>query len=208
MKQTYKILILLACVAIAVFYLTKCAGKEKKEEAHISHEMVLTQIESLGNLQVVKYNIQDIVEYEKTRTFLPNSKTALIVVGEVTGCIDLTKIKQGDIETIGDSVSITLPDPEICTVKIDHSRSRVYNVQFGLWEEARLIDEAYAYAEKQIEAEARKMGIAVDCRENTQKVLHPILSALGFKKIDIRFKTPVQDRKQNFERDNSIKIVP
>ena len=205
MKSVYKILIgiilVLAVALIAVFYIWH---KQKADESKISHHMVLTQIEGLGTLQVVKYSIQDVIEYEKVRTFLPNSKTALIVVGEVTGCIDLKKIKEGDIKTFGDSVSVMLPDPEICNVKIDHSRSRVYDIRFGLWQEAKLIDAAYAHAESQIQKEAEKMGIAVDCQENARQVLEPILKALGFRSISIHFKTPFIDKKTE---QGSLKII-
>lgn len=205
-RPSHKIIIYIVITILVIVYITKCQKKEP-ERVKVSHEMVLTQIESLGNLQVVKYNIQDIVEYEKVRTWLPNSKTALIVVGEVTGCIDLTKLGKGDIQTFDDSVSIVLPDPEICTVKIDHSRSRVYDTRFGLWEQAKLIDEAYAYAEEQIEIEAKKMGIAVDCQENTQKLLTPILKSLGFEKVSIRFKTEIPVKSFGPSEQSSLKVI-
>lgn len=188
MKNKIRFIILVAILLSVIVYIVKCTGVKKTEEKEtVSHEMVLTQVEALGNLQVVKYNIQDIVEYKKTRTFLPNSKTALVVVGEVTGCINLKNLKPENVIAIGDSVSLILPDPEICTVKVDHSKSRVYDVQYGLWEEAELIDAAYAYAEKKITEEAYKMGITADCEQNTEAVLRPILAALGFNKISISF---------------------
>lgn len=183
------LIILLGLIAL-ILYLVKSSGKE--ERIYVSHDIVVQQIEELGNLEVVKYNIQDVVQYEKVRTWLPNSKASLMVGGEVIACVDLTKIRQEDIVTDKDSVSLILPIPEICHYKVDHSRSRVYNVEYGLWETAKLVDAAYAQAEEQLYQSALKMGIAEESRGNAIKVLTPILRGLGFTKIHIGFKTAAE----------------
>lgn len=182
------ILVIVAFIALIVFFLKG----SKKDEVYISHDLIVHQIEELGNLEVVRYNIQDMMEYTKMRRWLPNSRTSLKIAGEVIACVDLTKIGKDDIYTKDDSVSLILPTPEICHHKIDHSRSRVYNIEFGLWESAELVDEAYNEAEKHIYQEAISMGIAKESRENAIKVLTPILRGLGFTKIHIGFKTPGQ----------------
>lgn len=177
---------IIAITALVIFFMV--GGK--KDQAYVTHEVVIQQIEELGNLEVVKYNIQDMMEYQKMRRWLPNSKASLKIVGEVIACVDLTKIEKNDIFTRGDSVSLILPIPEICHHKVDHSRSRIYDVEFGLWKTAELVDEAYKAAEHQIYQEAINLGIAKESRENAIKVLTPILRGLGFTKIHIGFKTP------------------
>lgn len=179
------LLVIIALVALIVFFLKE----GKKEQVYISHEVVVQQIEELGNLEVVKYNIQDMMEYQKVRRWLPDSKASLKIAGKVIACVDLTKIGKDDIYTNKDSVSLILPLPEICHYSIDHSRSRVYNIEFGLWETAELVDDAYKVAEQQIYQEALNMGIANESRENAIKALTPILRGLGFTKIHIGFKS-------------------
>jgi len=193
MKKILSLLtIVLAIVALIALIIFLLKGSPKSE-VFVSHDMVIHQIEELGNLEVVKYNIQDIIEYNKIRRWLPNSKTSLQISAEVIACVDLTQITPEDIFTEKDSVRLTLPVPEICHYKIDHSRSRVYNVDFGLWETADLVDEAYREAERHIYQEALNMGIALESRDNAVKVLTPILKGLGFSKIDIRFHNPYQN---------------
>lgn len=181
------IVVLAAFVLLAVYLLVR-PSKEEPEQIEISHNVVLQQVEALGRLEVVKYNISDVIEYKKIRQWLPNSRTAVIVVGEVIACVDLTQIGDEDINVAGDSVSILLPVPEICSFKIDHSRSRVYDVQYGLWDTSELVDEAYREAEKQLYHQALSMGITADSRKNTIKVLTPLLHALGFTKVSLEFK--------------------
>lgn len=178
-------IILFGCIAL-IIYLLKSDVKE--ERTIVSHAIVVQQIEEMGKLEVVKYNIQDMMEYEKVRKWLPNSRATLKIVGEVIGCVDLTLISEQDIVTEGDSVSLMLPMPEICHYKIDHSRSRVYNMEYGLWETAEVVEDAYRKAEDQIYQQAQSMGIEKESRENTIKVLTPILRGMGFTKIYIGFK--------------------
>ena len=182
------ILVILLALFSLIIYLLNSAGKEEKTV--VSHTMVVQQIEEMGKLEVVKYNIQDMMEYEKVRKWLPNSRATLKIVGEVIGCVDLTLINKNDIVTKDDSVSLTLPLPEICHYKIDHSRSRIYNVEYGLWETSELVEDAYKKAEEQIYQQAQSMGIEKESRENTIKVLTPILRGMGFTKIYIGFKSP------------------
>lgn len=189
---------LLPVIAVALIFIMgiftyKSCLQGKKEEVLISHNMLVQQIEELGRLEVVRYNIQDLMDYEKKRKWLPNSKTSLKIVGEVTGCVDLTKIQAEEIRVDKDSVSIILPDPEICNWKIDHSKSKVYNVEYGLWETEELVDEAYKEAEKKLYKEAQNMGIAKESRENTKKVLTPLLKGLGFRKVHIAFRSDAKD---------------
>lgn len=162
-------------------------NKEEMPNSVVSHTMIVEKIENLGNLEVLKYNIQDIIEYKKIRQWLPNAKAALIVSGEVICCVDLSKITPDDIYTSGDSIRLQLSTPEICHVKIDHSKSRVYNMEYGLWESVEIVDAAYKSAENQLNNKASELDIKQKGRDNTVALLKPILEAMGFKHILITF---------------------
>ncbi len=56
------LIIILGLVAL-IIYLLKSDNKD--ERTIVSHTMVVQQIEEMGKLEVVKYNIQDMMEYEK-----------------------------------------------------------------------------------------------------------------------------------------------
>lgn len=186
---TAKKILIIPIIIISLTAIIYFAFKPNKpDKIFISHDMVLEQVEEIGKLELLKYNIRDIIEYKKERTWLPNSQTALIVVGEVVACIDLTQINKDDITIVDDSINLTLPLPEICYFKIDHNRSRVYDVQYGLWDTHQLVDEAYKEAELQIHRQAIDMGIAKESKQSAIKIITPILNGLGFKKVRIDFK--------------------
>jgi len=205
MKKIFILLIVLLVLVLAVVLSLRMKNDDKKaEKVYVTHEMLIQQMEEMGKLEIVKYNIQDVMDYEKARRWLPNSRTTIKMIGEVTSCIDLTKINPTDVMTDGDSVSIVLPLPEICNYKVDHARSRVYNVEYGLWETATLVDEAYRQAEDHLYRQALKMGITDEGHENAVKILTPILHSLGFKRVNITFKAISE--KKTLERNHAIQL--
>ena len=151
------------------------------------HSLVLEEITSMGKLELVKYNFKDVVEQEITRQWLPNPKAILIVHGEAIGCIDLTLLHPTDIQTIGDTLIVHLPEPELCVFKIDHNRSKVYNTEYAFMDEGRLIEQAYRQAEEKIKESALATGILDQARENALKVLTPILTKSSGKAVVIKF---------------------
>ena len=168
-------------------YITKMVYSNKGEEVVITHSLIVDKIESIGNLEVVRYSIQDVMEYEKIREWLPNAKTALLVQGEVVACIDLTKITEERLTVSGDSIALLLPSPEICHVKIDHSQSKIYDTKYGLWESAQLIDNAYKYAQRELEQRAKQINLTDEARSNAILLLTPMLNAMGFRSVTIIF---------------------
>lgn len=151
------------------------------------HTVVLQQITSMGKLELVKYNFKDVVEQEVVKMWLPNAKAVLIVQGEAIGCVDLTKINIADITSEQETLVVHMPEPELCVFKIDHDKSKVYNTEYAFTEEAKLVEEAYKQAEKQIQKSALDMGILKQTEENATKILTPILEKASGKKVMLKF---------------------
>jgi hypothetical protein len=121
------------------------------------------------------------------KTWLPNAKAILIVQGEAIGCVDLTLLEIADITSDSETLVVNMPEPELCVFKIDHSKSRVYNTEYAFNEEAKLVQEAFKQAEKQIQKSALDMGILDQTKENAKKILTPILEKASGKKVVIKF---------------------
>ncbi|MEZ0485739.1 DUF4230 domain-containing protein [Fibrella aquatica] len=153
-----------------------------------THSVVLERVTALGKLELVRYTFKDIVEHEQANLLLPNSSAVLIVEGEAVGCIDLTKLESADITTQGDSLVVTLSAPELCTWKINHERSRVYDTNYTFLNEAQLVSEAYQQAERQVRASAMQSGILDQTRRNAVTLLQPMLTQLTGKPVSIRVK--------------------
>lgn len=187
MKRVFTIII----VAILAFCLIYWFSKDifnPKTDIISNHDILIEQIESIGKLELVKYRLSDVIEHKNSTDYLPDASVLLIVKAEAVGCIDLSKINPEDIQSMGDSVTIYLPHPEICYVKIDHSSSKVYDTKMAFFREADLVDEAYKYAEIEINKQVRKSDILQQTRNNAQLILKPLIESFGFKKVTLMFK--------------------
>jgi hypothetical protein len=161
-----------------------------KEAVKITHHTILDKIDDLGNLELVRYNFKDVVEYEKEFSqWLPNSKSVLIVAGEAVGCIDLRQVTAQDITFTNDSViTVKLPEPEICYFKVDHNQSKVFAMQNTYFQDAELVDEGYKFAEKHIRKAALDSGILQQTAVNADKILQPLLESLTGKQVVLEHK--------------------
>lgn len=176
--------------------------KTEEPVTTVQHETVLLEIESMGRLELVRYRFKDIVELtEKNASYLgifdvPDSKVALITVGEATGCIDLRQIRAEDVIMKGDTILVHLPKPELCYYKLDLSKSRVYSVnkQVAFKNESQLLEKAYKKAEEQMRNAALQSGILNQTRQNAEQVLRPLLEKVSGKRIIFLDQLPLENQ--------------
>ena len=151
---------------------------------------MVQKISSMGKLELVKYTMKDIIEQKEIHPILPDSKVLFLAAGEVTACIDLTKIKRSDITQTKDSVVVYLPQPEICYSKLDHQKSRVYDIS-GAWFEDNakdMVEDVYKIAEKRILDNARQMDVLGMARTNAQLIFKPLLETISGKAVILKFR--------------------
>ncbi|MFD2248537.1 DUF4230 domain-containing protein [Pontibacter ruber] len=188
-------------IGFATFFLWRSCNnaflrEEKQPAVVVNHNTILTKVEELGRMELVRYNFKDVVEYQKDYSkWLPNSKVVLIVAGEAVGCVDFTKLRPEDIQFIGDSVvQVALPEPEVCYYKVDHSQSKVFSKENTYFQDADLVQESYRYAEQNVKKAALNSGILRQTQVNAEKVLKPILEEITGKRVVLvpqrRIQTP------------------
>ncbi|RZL37673.1 MAG: DUF4230 domain-containing protein [Pedobacter sp.] len=185
MKRIFQILPWIILVVAGYLFLTKTFSINTSVES--KHQMLTEKIEAIGKLELVRYQISDVLEHKAKTDFLPEASVLLIVKAEAVGCIDLTKITRDAIVVTGDSAEITLPQPEICYVKIDHKKSRVYDTKMAFFREADLVDAAYKEAERKLTEEVKKSNILAQTKTNALSVLKPIIEGLGYKNVKLNF---------------------
>ncbi|GAA0892502.1 hypothetical protein GCM10009122_21810 [Fulvivirga kasyanovii] len=164
---------------------------DQNVETVINRSAILQEIETLGKLELVKYNFKEITEVtevskEYFRFFKlgPDSKIALISEGQAVGCIDLTKIRESDLVLENDTLYVKLPSPEICYYKLDMEKTRIYSLQTNpMKDEKKFIQKAYKHAEREIKASALNSGILEQTRENAETILKPLLEQISGHKV-------------------------
>ena len=185
-----------ALAIVAIYFLVQKASawfpeKEEVPETVATHNIVLEEIESLGKMELVRYNFKEITELsEKNKPYLlmfevPDSRVVVISHGEAVGCIDLTKIRQRDIVEQGDTVLVRLPEPEMCYYKLDLEKTKIYSIEKQVYykKESELAEKALRLAERQMRDVALKSGILEQTRKNAETMLKPLLENVSGKKV-------------------------
>ena len=150
------------------------------------HRTLLERVEKLSKLQLVKYRIKDIMVLEKGRVpMLTRSKALLVASGEAYGCVDLSGMKDR-IEIRGDTVLVRLPQPEVCTYRLDHRQTHLYDLNMSLLDIAmdrdeEFMDRLYREAEERILQEALRGGILEDTRKQAVNFLRNLITSMGFR---------------------------
>jgi NAD dependent epimerase/dehydratase family enzyme len=189
MKRILVLLIFLIIVVCGSGIVGIVLYRSMTEKYKSEHLLSVDKIEKMGKLELVKVNIKDVLEQTSERPFyLPNAKAVLIIAGEVIAGIDLEKVQKDDIADSGTQITITLPKPEILMSKVNHEKSKIYNIEWGGFSTANLVDEAYKTAEMTIIEEARKTGFEEMCKNNAKALLTPIFREISGKEINILFR--------------------
>lgn len=155
----------------------------------ITEDAMVEKITAMGKLELVKYAMKDVIEKKEVHVLLPDSRVLFVAVGEVTACIDLTKITKADIVPGKDTVTVTLPQPEICYSRLDHQKSKVYDVT-GAWfpgNAANMVEDVYKLAEKRLMDNATQMDLLGKARQNAQLIFKPLLESISGKKVVLKF---------------------
>lgn len=186
MKKNIIIVILLLALGGGIYYFF-WSKENTGTKVETNHQFLLERVESLGKLELVKYRISDVIEHTHKTAYLPDASVILIIKADAVGCIDLQNLPPENISVYGDSVSMVLPQPELCYIKINHDESRVYDTKMAFFREGNLVDEAYKAAEREIRKEVGKSDLMVQTRKNGKEVIGALLQGLGFTKINITF---------------------
>lgn len=189
LRKYIQAIIVVGLVVVSVFLWEKLKDFNPFaiKDIQTTHNMVLKEMTVLGKLELANFAFRDVVEQELVRDYMPNPKAILIVQGEAIGCIDLTKIKAEDIVTKDDTLIVHLPDPELCSYRIDHSKSKIYDTEYAFMNEQALMNEAYTRAEAKIKQSALEMGILDQTKKNAELVLKPLLETISGKKVVLQY---------------------
>jgi hypothetical protein len=158
----------------------------------MSRPAVVHRIQQLQRLETVVFGMDKIVTGGQESRFLPTmlvgERLLLIVYGEVTAGVDLSKLEPGQIEVTGKSVVMTLPAAEIFTSRIDNERTRVYSRETGLFTQPdpNLESDMRKEAERQIRQAALDGRILATAAANARSTLTTFLTGLGFEHAEIR----------------------
>lgn len=152
--------------------------------------VVVEDIQKLDRLDTVRMTESVVVTKEtagsELRRFLTGEELILVAVGEVEAGVDLSSIKGEDVRVEGESVEISLPDPEVSSVSLDEEKTRLYDRDQGILRlrpDDALVEEARQDARDELLVAARQNDILATAERNAEDTVRTSLTTLGYEEV-------------------------
>jgi hypothetical protein len=155
---------------------------------------ILMAVKDLARLETNELHLEKVIDLtDKQSRFFGLVDTAdailLIAAGDVTVGIDLTKLSASDVEVDRQSgtARLTLPPPEILSVRLDEQHTYVYRRTTGLLAERneQLESKARQEALRAIEEAARQGDVMEKARRQAERQLQQLFEKFGVTRTTI-----------------------
>ena len=160
----------LVAAAIVVLLVRQLDFFSNRPEIDTSRPSVVQRIQELQRLETVVFAIDKIVsggyENKYLPRFLAGDRLLLIVYGDVTAGVDLSRLEPGNVKVDGKSVQLMLPAAELFSSRIVEKEVR-------------------KEAERQIRQAALDGGVLKTAMTNATATLKAFLHSLGFEQVEI-----------------------
>jgi hypothetical protein len=168
--------------------------------------VLLESLEDVSEYTAARGNFEVIVDTEEDARYIPDfikgERTVLSAVGDVEATVDFNGLTEGAIEINGDSVRITLPEPELADARLDNEQSEVISRSRGVLDRVGGVfsgdpvddQDLYVAAEDKLEQAAADSELTDRAKDNTRKMLQGLVNDLGYDDVTVVFEPPPQDR--------------
>lgn len=150
-----------------------------KNESRITHDVVVSQMQSVAKLVSSEAVVRDVVTYENT--WYGSTKRSLVVVtGRLMAGIDLADDPKVEIDHEGKKISITLPPAKLIGVEITDMKT--YDERGGLWNPFRPADRdaIQRLARAQLASAGQQVTVLRHANESAAEMLRLLLARDGY----------------------------
>lgn len=194
--------VLIAGIAIA-FYLGRTTKSDPPQKVIVSSTgPTIEQLQSMGELVVMKAAIADILVGEGE-----GYKGSWMIKGDGLVAVDIRKAKISGQEPTTKKLIISLPQPRVIQPRVDHEKTKTWEVVKTTWvpfggNPDKLRDTVMLQAQKLVEETCRKKDIMNSARDNTVLLLKHMYEFIGWN-VEVRWdpegesEDPTQKEKPN-----------
>ncbi len=150
----------------------------------ITATVMLERIQALSQLTTVRYNYSSLITTEREMpallAALYGERQIMVAVGHVNAGIDLSQIALEDIVRDGQTITITLPPPELQDCFLNEQDSYIVSRDTGIFARpaSNLDTEARRYAVEQFRTMALENGILNDVQIQAHEIIQGLTSMI------------------------------
>lgn len=192
MKMKYKLAgIVVACVvALAALWWIVSGISQSEVTLDVNQEIDLTpeqitSIEAIGEWEFLAIANEELVDTTR-KGFFKDDHLVRIYYGTVRLGINMKNVEPGWIQTGGDSIVVTLPQPGLLDKNfIDEARTKSF-FETGKWSHQDR-DKLYQKAYRQMLAHCLTPANLRSARENGEALFTKMMKSIGYERVSVRW---------------------
>ena len=192
MKMKYKLagILVAAIVALAVLWWLVSGISQSEVTLDVNQEIDLTpeqitSIEAIGEWEFLAIANEELVDTTR-KGFFKDDHLVRIYYGTVRLGIDMKNVEPGWIQTGGDSILVTLPQPGLLDKNfIDEARTKSF-FETGKWSHQDR-DKLYQKAYRQMLTHCLTPANLRSARENGEALFIKMMKSIGYERVSIRW---------------------
>jgi hypothetical protein len=162
---------------------------------------LLERMRSLEEFTAAEATFVQDVDLEQDAAYLPDflkgERVVALVTGQVRATVDFSNLDEDAVQVSedGDTITVTLPEPELQDAEIEESGTRIVTRDRGLIDRIEDVfssnpfddTQLYAAAESKLDEAADASDLTETARENTEEWLVTFLGAAGFEEVRVEW---------------------
>ncbi len=192
MKMKYKLagIVVAAIVALVALWWIVSGISQSEVTLDVNQEIDLTpeqitSIEAIGEWEFLAIANEELVDTTR-KGFFKDDHLVRIYYGTVRLGINMKNVEPGWIQTGGDSIVVTLPQPGLLDKNfIDEARTKSF-FETGKWSHQDR-DKLYQKAYRQMLAHCLTPANLRSARENGEALFTKMMKSIGYKRVSIRW---------------------
>ena len=191
MRKALRQLVVIAVIAAVASVSTFLMTSHISERETFSSSGVIERVRSISELNTVEMYFNEIIDFKNAKLFnsfeIPFTQKSFIftVKARVKAGIDLSSIKEEDVEIDGKRLVLRLDEPVITSGEI--LSYKAYDEKDGLFNEVTTEDtlKALELFEKDLRKQAAENGIIEKAKENAEKTIEGLFMMSGYEQVKI-----------------------
>jgi hypothetical protein len=192
MKMKYKLagIVVAAIVALAVLWWLVSGISQSEVTLDVNQEIDLTpeqitSIEGIGEWEFLAIANEELVDTTR-KGFFKDDHLVRIYYGTVRLGINMKNVEPGWIQTGGDSIVVTLPQPGLLDKNfIDEARTKSF-FETGKWSHQDR-DKLYQKAYRQMLTHCLTPANLRSARENGEALFTKMMKSIGYERVSVRW---------------------
>ena len=194
MRKALRQLVVIAVIAAVASVSTFLMTSHISERETFSSSGVIERVRSISELNTVEMYFNEIIDFENAKFFnsfeIPFTQKSFIftVKARVKAGIDLSSVKEEDVEIDGRRLVLRLDDPVITSGEI--LSYKAYDEKDGLFNEVTTEEtlKALELFEKDLRKQAAENGIIEKAKENAEQTIEGIFMMSGYEQVKINWR--------------------